>query len=104
MEGPMTNSVWQGNIIWGCTNGAGNIPDGGFKLIDPKLARDDHGEFHLVKDSPAIGAATGSYRFVALDIDGQSRRGKLDVGADQFTTRKITNRILTTADVGPGAP
>jgi poly(beta-D-mannuronate) lyase len=104
IEGPVTNSVWQGNIIWGCTNGVGNIPEDGFRLLDPQLARDDHGEFHMAKGGPEIGAATGSYRFVTFDIDGQSRRGKLDVGADQFTSRKVVNRILTTADVGPGAP
>ena len=27
IEGPLTNAVWQGNIIWGCTNGVGNIPE-----------------------------------------------------------------------------
>src|SRR5262249_3873711 len=31
IEGPLTNSVWSGNIIWGCTNGVGNITESGFK-------------------------------------------------------------------------
>jgi hypothetical protein len=104
IEGPLTNTVWQGNIIWGCTNGVGNIPADGFKLEDPQLSRDDRGEFHIQKTSPAIGASIGSYRFVSVDVDGKTRRGKLDVGADQISRGKIINRILTTADVGPGAP
>jgi chondroitinase B-like protein len=104
IDGPLTNAVWLGNIIWGCTNGVGNIPEAGFRLFDPKLARDDRGEFHLQKSSPAIGAGVGSYRFVSVDVDGKTRRGKLDIGADQFSRGRIMNRILTPADVGPSAP
>jgi hypothetical protein len=104
IEGPLTNTVWQGNIIWGCTNGVGNIPADGFKLEDPQLKADAHGELHLQKGSPAIGAASGRYTFVTVDIDGKMRRGKLAVGADQFARGKVINRILTPADVGPDAP
>jgi poly(beta-D-mannuronate) lyase len=104
IDGPVTNAVWEGNIIWGCTNGVGNIPETGFKLIDPQLKADNHGEFHVQKGSPAIGEAVGSYRFVNIAVDGQTRRGKLDIGADQFGRGKVTNRILTLADVGPDAP
>src|SRR6185312_14281373 len=104
IEGPLTNTVWAGNIIWGCTNGVGNIPDEGFKLADPMLARDDGGEMHPQKGSPVIGAAMGSYAFVTVDVDGKMRSGKLDVGAEQFGEGRIINRILTVADVGPGAP
>ena len=104
IEGPLTNAVWLGNIIWGCTNGVGNIPENGFKLIDPLLTRDGDGEMHVQKGSPAIAAGTGSYTFVTVDISGKTRSGKLDVGADQFGGGKVINRILTTADVGPGAP
>ncbi|HXT12265.1 MAG TPA: polysaccharide lyase 6 family protein [Candidatus Angelobacter sp.] len=104
INGPLTNAFWRGNIIWGCTNDVGNIPESGYRLMDPKLARDAQGEWHLQKGSPAIAAGVGSYPFVTMDIDGQKRRGKLDVGADQFTRGKIINRILTPADVGPEAP
>jgi hypothetical protein len=104
IEGPLTNTVWQGNIIWGCTNGVGNIPDDGFKLVDPQLKADTRGEFHIQKGSPAFGSAVGTYTFVTFDIDGKTRRGKLDAGADQFKGGKVINRILTTADVGPDAP
>jgi poly(beta-D-mannuronate) lyase len=104
IEGPLTNTLWAGNIIWGCTNGVGNIPDSGFKLEDPMLARHGNGEMHVQKGSPVIGAAVGSYAFVTVDVDGKMRSGKLDVGAEQFGKGKIINRILTVADVGPGAP
>ena len=103
IDGPLTNASWQGNIIWGCTNGVGNIPEDGFKLIDPQLKPDAQGEFHLQAGSPAIGNGVGSYPYVKMDIDGKKRRGKLDVGADQTTRGEITNRILTPADVGPNA-
>src|SRR6185369_8666064 len=46
IEGPLTNSAWQGNIIWGTTN-VGDIPETGFKIADPKLTKDNSGEFHL---------------------------------------------------------
>jgi len=103
IEGPITNAIWLGNIIWGCTNGVGNIPEIGYKLIDPLLARDGDGEMHLQKESPAIAAAAESYPFVTVDISGKIRGGKLDIGADQFGNGKVINRILTMADVGPEA-
>jgi poly(beta-D-mannuronate) lyase len=68
------------------------------------LKAETQGELHLQKGSPAIGAAIDTYPFVTIDIDGQSRGGKLDVGADQLTRGKVINRILTPADVGPNAP
>jgi poly(beta-D-mannuronate) lyase len=103
IDGPLTNTVWQGNIIWGTTN-IGNIPETGYKLVDPKLIADNNGEFHLAADSPAIASAVGSYSYVKIDIDGQPRGTKLDVGCDQISRAKVINRILTPADVGPDAP
>jgi poly(beta-D-mannuronate) lyase len=104
IDGPLTNTVWQGNIIWCSTNGVGNIPESGFKLVDPQLKPDARGEFHPQPGSAVAGAAVGSYPFVTIDIDGKTRSRKLDVGADQLTHGKTTNRILTPADVGPDAP
>ncbi len=101
--GPMTHSVWRGNILWGDTNGLGELADG-FKIVDPKLKPDNAGVYHLQNGSPAIGAAEGTFAYVDMDIDGQPRSGKLDVGADQFSTRPVRNRMLTPADVGPAAP
>ena len=84
-------------------NGVGNIPEEGFKLEDPMLARDGDGEMHPQKGSPVIAAAAGSYAFATVDIAGKMRTGKLDIGAEQFCEGKVINRILTTADVGPQA-
>lgn len=104
VDGPMTSSSWSGNILQGDTNGINGNMVGGFKVLDPQLKSDVHGEFHLAADSPAIGAGVGNFAFVTLDADGQPRIGKLDVGADQFSGTPVNNRILTAADVGPAAP
>jgi poly(beta-D-mannuronate) lyase len=53
--------------------------------------------------SPAINAATGTFNQVAKDMDGQSRAGGKDIGADEFNA-STTARPLTRADVGPKAP
>jgi len=100
--GPFVNPVWEGNIIFN-TNGAGDMPPGSFKIIDPKLASDAAGEFHLQKGSPAIDAAAGNYVAVTTDMDGQPRKMPLDVGADETSGAAITARILSPADVGVSA-
>ncbi|MCP3800811.1 hypothetical protein NLX83_16220 [Allokutzneria sp. A3M-2-11 16] len=43
----------------------------------------------------------GSYPAVELDLDGQRRDDRKDVGADERGGHRVP---LTTADVGPGAP
>jgi len=100
--GPFVNPVWEGNIIFN-TSGAGDMPAGSFKIIDPKLARDAAGEFHLQKGSPAIDAAAGNYAAVTTDMDGQPRKMPLDVGADEISGAAVTGRILNPADVGVSA-
>ena len=102
MDGPITNSIWRDNMFWGETNGLTSDMAGGFTLVDPKLKPDANGEYHLQKGSPAIGKATGGFRYVKIDMDGQKRGWwRRDVGADEFSTKPIVNRILTPADVGP---
>lgn len=104
IDGPMTHSVWRGNIFWGNTNGLGDYAKG-FVFEDPKMKRDTSGEFHLQKESPAINQAIGGFNYVKTDIDDQNRDWwKKDVGADEFSTKPVKNHILTTADVGPFAP
>jgi poly(beta-D-mannuronate) lyase len=97
--GPFANPVWEGNIIFN-TNGAGDMPPGSFKTVDPKLARDAAGEFHLQKLSPAINVAAGNYPAVKTDMDGQMRKSPLDVGADEVSNTIVNARILNPADVG----
>jgi Ca2+-binding RTX toxin-like protein len=97
IRGPLTNSTWEGNIIW--NTAPGNME--GYTVVDPLLAEDSTSEFRLQPGSPAIDAGVGSYPNVTVDMDRQARIGLLDVGADEVSSEPIGNRILTTADVGP---
>jgi len=100
--GPFASPVWEGNIIFN-TNGAGDMPAGSFKTLDPKLVRDAAGEFHLQQGSPAINAAAGNYSSVARDMDGQPRKNTFDIGADEVSNAAVNARILNPADVGAAA-
>jgi poly(beta-D-mannuronate) lyase len=102
IAGPYTGAVWSGNIVYQ-TNGAGAIPSSGYRSVNPLLARDGTGTFHLQSGSPAIGTATGSYSAVTVDMDGQARTSPKDVGADEVSTASVTARILTPAMVGHNA-
>ncbi|HEX6428936.1 MAG TPA: discoidin domain-containing protein, partial [Niastella sp.] len=99
IAGPYTGAVWSGNIIYN-TNGAGAMPSGGYTSVNPLLARNATGTFHLQSGSPAIGAATGTYSAVTVDMDGQSRTAPLDKGADETSSAPVTAQILSTSMVG----
>ncbi|WP_143773924.1 chondroitinase-B domain-containing protein [Niastella vici] len=99
IAGPYTGAVWSGNIIYQ-TNGAGAMPSSGYTSVNPLLARNATGTFHLQSGSPAIGAATGTYSAVTVDMDGQSRTSPLDVGADETSTAPVIAQILSTGMVG----
>ena len=100
--GPFANPLWEGNIIFK-TNGAGDMPSGSYTSVDPQLAKDGTGTFHLGKTSPAINAVTKNYPAIAIDMDGQPRTGKADTGADEVSTAPVKAHILHAADVGPAA-
>jgi poly(beta-D-mannuronate) lyase len=102
IAGPYTGAVWSGNIIYQ-TNGAGSMPSGGYTSVNPLLARDATGTFHLQSGSPAIGAATGTYTAVTVDMDGQSRTSPLDKGADETSTAPVIAQILSASMVGHNA-
>jgi len=102
ITGPYANPSAEGNIIFK-TNGAGDLPQGAYQEKDPGLVRDADGENHLSKNSSAIDAAKGNYAFVQTDMDGQSRKGKLDVGADEFSAEPVKVKILHPKDVGANA-
>jgi Chondroitinase B len=92
---------YEGNIAWG--GSSSGIPSGGYRSVDPKLAKDTNGLFRLTAGSPAIDTSAGSYPYVTTDFDPQTRSGKLDVGADEIGGT-VTRKPLTKADVGPTAP
>src|SRR4051812_34114655 len=94
---PYTNPTWSGNIVWNVTNGGGAMPASGYTTVNPLLAADANGVFHLQSGSPAIGTATGSYAVVTVDMDGQVRDALKDKGADEFSTGPIVAKMLTPA-------
>lgn len=116
--GPLANPRFEGNIVWGAASD-GDLPQGGFRRINPQLVRASGGSssvFKLSPASPAINSAAGSYPEVTVDMDGRPRSGIKDVGADEFSSdargggsgggnrRHNLIRPLTMADVGPQAP
>jgi poly(beta-D-mannuronate) lyase len=90
-----------GNMLNGVSGGS--MPSSGYRTANPKLVLDAGGIYRLSSGSPAIGAALGSFPQVTLDMDGQTRGGTFDVGADQFAASGPNREPLTTADVGPAA-
>jgi hypothetical protein len=94
--------TWSGNIRW-ATSSAGNMPASGYTTVNPLLALDANGVFHLQSGSPAIGAALGTFPYVTVDMDGQQRDADPDTGADEFTAGSIRAQMLTTNDVGPNS-
>lgn len=99
ITGPYANPSWEGNILFNTTR-SGDIPEGGFIVKDPGFVKDELGEFHIQKNSPAINAAKGNYAGVNIDMDGQVRTAPLDAGADEFSSAPVKARILSSADVG----
>ncbi len=99
ISGPYTNAIWEGNIIFN-TEGDGDMPEGSYKIINPKLKKDVTGEFHLQAESPAANAAAGNYTSVTTDMDGQKRIAPFDIGADEISKEIIKARILNPGDVG----
>jgi len=97
-----TGLRYQGNILFGSS--AGTMPGGGFRTVDPRLARGGGTVFRLAAGSPAIDAAMGTFGQVGLDMDGTTRTGAKDVGADELVSGATQRPPLTTADVGPSAP
>jgi poly(beta-D-mannuronate) lyase len=92
------NSTYSQNISFPVNPG-----QSGFTVIDPQLAT-VNGIQKLSAGSPAIGFANANFfPFVTDDMDGQTRDGAPDAGADEFSSAPISRRPLTTADVGPNA-
>ena len=99
--GPALNYVWEGNMIFN-TNDAGDMPAGSYTIVDPELIKSTSGAFHLQKGSPAINAAKKEYPNIHVDMDGQERKAKWDIGADEFSRETIKAKVLNPFDVGAG--
>jgi poly(beta-D-mannuronate) lyase len=99
ISGPYKNGEWINNITFNVKED-GDIPATGYSTIDPKLAKDATGAYHLQAGSVAIDKAKGSYSSVTTDMDGQQRKGLLDVGADEVSKEKAVAHVLQPAEVG----
>ncbi|WP_083750928.1 polysaccharide lyase 6 family protein [Kribbella sp. ALI-6-A] len=91
---------WGGNLTWGAA-ADGNAPGTAYTRIDPRLAPGPDGVRRLTERSPAINAATRWYPGVEVDLDGDQRHGRADVGADEYSRRRPAWGPLTAAEVGP---
>jgi poly(beta-D-mannuronate) lyase len=92
------NFKWDGNIFYGADPGI--KLEEGITQVDPKLKLGLDSLYRPQRDSPAIGAAKGSYDFVKEDFDGQRRPQKKDVGCDQSSDKPINRRSILPVDTG----
>jgi poly(beta-D-mannuronate) lyase len=102
IAGPYPTPQWVGNILFNVM-GAGDMPAGGYTIVDPKLAKTSTGIYHLQSGSPAVDHAVGSYPGIKFDMDGQSRTAPLDIGADELSDSSAQAHVLNPADVGYNA-
>ena len=101
-EGDQSSSwKWEGNVAFGQSLGSvDNNP--GIKVADPKLKSDEGAIMRPQEKSPLIDGAAGDYsKIVKVDMDGQERTGKFDIGADEAVADKIPRGPLTGVNVGP---
>ena len=77
------------------------MPSSGFSTQDPLVTKDADGIYRIAPNSPAIDAAEGTYDSVTDDVDGQTRSGTKDIGADEYANTPLLRRPLTIDDVGP---
>jgi len=95
-----TNMTYQSNIFFGATLGI--TTPAGISMVDPLLTQSSSGLWRPDTSlSPIKNAATGTYSYVTIDMDGQSRTGVYDIGADEISSGTILLRPLTANDVGP---
>jgi Chondroitinase B len=97
IAGPYPGAHWSGNILWN-TGSRGDMPTSGFTNVNPLLARDANGVFHLQPGSPAIDAAVNDPA-VTFDMDGQPRPAPKDVGADEVSSAPVTAKLLSPGDL-----
>jgi len=104
VAGPYTGGTWSGNIVFNA-GGAGDMPAGGYALVDALLVRDASGIFRPQAGSPAVDGATGNYPGVTVDMDGQPRTGVYDKGADEVSKVPVVAHVLSANEVGAaGSP
>lgn len=102
IDGPYLGAKWSGNLLW-MTTKPRDLPESGYVNVDPLLALDADGIRRPAANSPAIGAAIGTFPAVSFDMDAQPRPEKKSIGADEPSPQPGPARILSDALVGPAA-
>ena len=97
------DTVWEDNILWGLAD-KGSMPSNGYTSSDPALELGSDGVYRPQNISPAIDkAGSDAFPYVTKDIDGQTRSGMKDIGADEFSTEPVLVYPLLRSDVGPSS-
>lgn len=95
--------TWTKNILYGSAS-KGNMPTSGYTIVDPQLTLKPTGIYGLMSTSPAINQASSTaYPTVTTDIEGQTRSGMKDTGADEYSTQPVIVHPLVPSDVGPNS-
>lgn len=90
------NMSYYSNYIYSSQS---SVTDPGIINADPELVL--VGDLWRAEQSSVItDAATGVFNYVISDMDGQSRTNVFDIGSDEVSDLEITNKPLTTDDVG----
>lgn len=92
---------WKANGFFGAAS-PGDAPAHGFRRLATGLIAQD-GVYRLAPGSPAIDAGDEVVPNVPRDIEGQTRTGPADLGADEWSSEPPRHRPLLPADVGPQA-
>jgi len=94
--------TWEGNIAFGGGLGP-KAGASGITVVDPQLTLEADGLWRPNAGSPTVNGGSGNYSGILTDdMDGQTRIGVFDVGADEFSAASIVRAPLTAVDVGPG--
>ena len=95
-EGP--GYEWVNNIAFGASLGISSRS--GLQQVNPQISIAADGLWRPNSNSPAIDGGT-TLPAITIDMDGHSRSGAFDIGADEVSSGTITLRPLTIDDVGP---
>ena len=90
--------VYTDNIAFGASLGISSRS--GLQQTNPQISIAADGLWRPDSGSPAINGGT-TVPEITIDMDGHSRSGAFDIGADEVSNGTITLRPLTIADVGP---
>jgi len=101
------NNIFFGNAYLGYDNPSG------FITLNPQLTENKNHTYSISKNSPAIDNAleinpmqldnteTDDDWSISLDIEGQKRDAKKDIGCDEYSSTVSMHTLLNKNNVGP---